>query len=116
MHGGVDNIRYSPLAQINKSNVTQLKVAWTYDSKDAFPNSEMQSHPVVVDGTLYVTTPSMKVAAVDAATGQERWTFDLAPAGAPRARFRCFRRRISLTPAPVGRALRGPSMTKSQKS
>ena len=88
MHGGVDNIRYSPLAQINKSNVTQLKVAWTYDSKDAFPNSEMQSHPVVVDGTLYVTTPSMKVAAVDAATGQERWTFDLAPAGAPRARFR----------------------------
>ena len=88
MHGGVDNIRYSPLAQINKTNVTQLKVAWSYDSKDAFPNSEMQSHPVVVDGTLYVTTPSMKVAAVDAATGQERWTFNLVPAGAPRARFR----------------------------
>ena len=88
MHGGIDNIRYSPLAQINKSNVTQLKVAWTYDSKDAFPNSEMQSHPVVMDGTLYVTAPSMKVAAVDAATGQERWTFSLAPAGAPRARFR----------------------------
>ena len=88
MHGGADNIRYSPLAQINKANVTQLKVAWTYDSQDAFPNSEMQSHPVVVDGTLYVTTPSMKVAAVDAATGQERWTFNLVPAGAPRARFR----------------------------
>ena len=88
MHGGVDNIRYSPLTQVNKSNVGQLKVAWTYDSRDAFPNSEMQSHPVVVDGTLYVTTPSMKVAAVDAATGQERWTFNLAPAGAPRARSR----------------------------
>ena len=88
MHGGADNIRYSPLAQINKANVTQLKVAWTYDSQDAFPNSEMQSHPVVVDGTLYVTTPSMKVAAVDAATGQERWTFNLVPAGAPRSRFR----------------------------
>ena len=63
MHGGTDNIRYSPLTQINKANVTQLKVAWTYDSKDAFPNSEMQSHPVVMDGTVYVTTPSMKVAA-----------------------------------------------------
>jgi len=88
MHGGTDNIRYSPLAQINKANVTQLKVAWTYDSKDAFPNSEMQSHPVVMDGTVYVTTPSMKVAAVDAETGQERWTFSLAPADAPRARFR----------------------------
>ena len=48
----------------------------------------MQSHPVVVDGTLYVTTPSMKVAAIDAATGQERWTFSLAPADAPRTRFR----------------------------
>ena len=48
----------------------------------------MQSHPGVVDGTLYVTTPSMKVAAVDAASGRERWTFSLAPAGAPRARFR----------------------------
>ena len=71
MHGGENNIRYSPLAQINKLNVAQLKVAWTYDSHDAFPASEMQSHPVVVDGTLYVTTPSMKVAAVDAATGQE---------------------------------------------
>ena len=88
MHGGENNIRYSPLAQINNSNVAQLKVAWTYDSHDAFPASEMQSHPVVVDGTLYVTTPSMKVAAVDAATGQERWTFNLAPAGSPRARFR----------------------------
>lgn len=88
MHGGTGNIRYSPLSQINKANVAQLKVAWTYDSKDAFPNSEMQSHPVVVDGTVYVTTPSMKVAAVDAATGQERWTFSLAPADAPRSRFR----------------------------
>jgi quinoprotein glucose dehydrogenase len=88
MHGGENNIRYSALAQINKSNVAQLKVAWTYDSRDSFPNSEMQSHPVVVDGTIYVTTPSMKVAAVDAATGQERWTYSLAPAGAPRARFR----------------------------
>ncbi len=88
MHGGIDNIRYSPLAQITKANVAQLKVAWTYDSHDAFPASEMQSHPVVVDGTLYVTTPSMKVAAVDAATGVERWSFSLAPSGAPQTRFR----------------------------
>jgi len=88
MHGGVDNIRYSSLTEINRTNVGQLRVAWTYDSRDAFPGSEMQSHPVVVDGTLYVTTPAMKVAAVDAATGKERWTFALAPADAPRTRFR----------------------------
>ena len=88
MHGGIDNIRYSPLTQINKTNVAQLRVAWTYDSQDAFTGSEMQSHPVVVDGTVYVTTPTMKVVAVDAVTGQERWSHALAPADAPRSRFR----------------------------
>jgi quinoprotein glucose dehydrogenase len=88
MHGGVDNIRYSSLAQINKTNVAQLRVAWTYDAQDAFTGSEMQSHPVVVGGTVYVTTPTMKVAAVDAATGQQRWSHALAPPDAPRARTR----------------------------
>jgi quinoprotein glucose dehydrogenase len=68
MHGGTNNIRHSPLTQINRSNVRQLRQAWTYDSKDAFEGSEMQSHPVVLDGTVYVTTPTMKVAAIDAAT------------------------------------------------
>ena len=33
MHGGADNIRYSPLTQINRTNVSQLRVAWTYDSQ-----------------------------------------------------------------------------------
>lgn len=88
MHGGVDNIRHSPLTQINKSNVAQLKVAWTYDAGDAFPNSEMQSHPVVVDGAIYLTTPTLKVVSIDAASGKERWRFDPAPPGAPRTRFR----------------------------
>jgi quinoprotein glucose dehydrogenase len=88
MHGGTNNIRYSPLTLINTRNVSELRLAWTYDSKDAFPGSEMQSHPVVVDGTVYVTTPTMKVAAIDAATGQERWSYALAPPDAPRTRFR----------------------------
>jgi quinoprotein glucose dehydrogenase len=88
LHGGVDNIRYSPLTHINTRNVRQLEVAWTYDSRDAFTGSEMQSHPVIVDGTLYVTTPSMKVVALDAANGKQRWTFNLAPPDAPRTRFR----------------------------
>src|SRR5438128_7385903 len=52
VHGGEGNIRYSGLTQINKSNVGQLQVAWTYDSKDAFKGSEMQSNPIVVDGVL----------------------------------------------------------------
>ena len=36
INGGVDNIRYSPLTQINRDNVAPLQVAWTYDSHDAF--------------------------------------------------------------------------------
>src|SRR5262245_60826455 len=42
VHGGDYNIRYSPLTQIDKSNVTQLKVAWTYTAGDEFKGSEMQ--------------------------------------------------------------------------
>jgi quinoprotein glucose dehydrogenase len=88
MHGGVDNIRYSSLAQINKSNVASLKVAWTYDSHDAFKGSEMQSNPVVVDGVLYATTPTMHVVALNAATGRELWNFDPAAGSGAKTRFR----------------------------
>ena len=87
LNGGVDNIRYSPLTQINRHNVTTLQVAWTYDSHDAFKGSEMQSNPVVVDGVLYATTPTLKVIAIDAATGREIWKFDPSN-GAAGARFR----------------------------
>ena len=51
------------------ANVDQLQVAWTYDSQDAFKASEMQSNPIVVDGLLYATTPTMKVVALNAETG-----------------------------------------------
>ena len=88
MHGGAGNIRYSPLVQVNKTNVAQLKVAWTYDSHDAFKGSEMQSNPVVVGGVLYATTPTLKVIALDAATGTELWKFDPSGGAASGARFR----------------------------
>src|SRR5712671_4167748 len=88
LNGGVDNIRYSSLAQINRANVGKLQVAWTYDSHDAFKGSEMQSNPVVVDGVLYATTPTLKVVAVNAATGREIWTFDPSGGASSGARFR----------------------------
>src|SRR3954471_23790183 len=88
MHGGVDNIRYSPLAQVTRDNVAQLQVAWTYDSGDAFKGSEMQSNPIVADGVLYATTPTLKVVAVDAATGRELWKFDPSNGTPSGARFR----------------------------
>jgi quinoprotein glucose dehydrogenase len=88
VNGGPDNIRYSPLAQITKQNVSQLQAAWTYDSGDAFKDSEMQSNPIVVDGVLYATTPTLKVVAVDAATGKEIWKFDPSGGAGARTRFR----------------------------
>jgi hypothetical protein len=61
VNGGPNNIRYSTLTQITRENVGQLKVAWTYDSHDAFKDSEMQSNPIIVDGVLYATTPKLRV-------------------------------------------------------
>lgn len=88
VNGGPYNIRYSTLDQITPANVARLQVAWTYDSHDAFKNSEMQSNPIVVDGALYATTPTLRVVALDAATGRELWTFDPNPPGPPTRRYR----------------------------
>ncbi|MBI4477020.1 MAG: pyrroloquinoline quinone-dependent dehydrogenase [Acidobacteria bacterium] len=88
VNGGIDNIRYSPLKQINRTNVSHLQVAWTYDSGDAFKGSEMQSNPIVVDGLLYVTTPTLQVVALNAETGREVWKFDPSGGAGARTRFR----------------------------
>jgi quinoprotein glucose dehydrogenase len=88
INGGENNIRFSPLTQINKSNVKSLQVAWTYDSRDAFKDSEMQSNPIVVEGVLYATTPTLKVVAVNAASGAEIWKFDPSDGAGARTRFR----------------------------
>jgi quinoprotein glucose dehydrogenase len=64
---------YSPLAQINKSNVKQLEVAWSYDTEET---GGLQTSPIEVAGTLYGISPSQKIFAVDAATGKLKWKFD----------------------------------------
>lgn len=74
--GGPANTHYSVLQQINQANVQNLQVAWTYDTGDAFPDSEMQCNPVIAGGVLYATTPKLRVIALDAATGGLRWSFD----------------------------------------
>lgn len=63
--------RYSALAQIDKSNVHQLEVAWTYRSGDGAAN--VQCTPIVVDGTLYAPTAGNALVALDASTGTEKW-------------------------------------------
>ena len=73
--GGPEGRRYSALDQINRDNVRQLEVAWTFDSGE---DGGLQTNPIVVDGVVYVTTPKHRVAALDAATGRLVWKFDSA--------------------------------------
>ena len=72
---------YSPLDQINRSNVAELAVAWTYETGE---KGEYQHNNLIVGGVLYTATPSRRVIALDAATGRELWVWDPAktPAGA----------------------------------
>ena len=88
VNGGPNNIRYSELKQITPANVSQLQVAWTWDAREAFKDSEMQSNPIVVDGVLYATTPKMHVVALDARSGREIWNFDSANGDRIQRRFR----------------------------
>jgi quinoprotein glucose dehydrogenase len=69
---------YSALTQIRPGNVARLQVAWTYHSGDASREnrSQIQCNPIIVEGVLYGTTPRLKLIALDAATGAERWRFD----------------------------------------
>ena len=74
---------YSPLADIDRSNVSQLAVAWEWKTGDdqitapagARPGS-FENTPLMIDDVLYVSTSYNRVVALDAGTGRELWTFD----------------------------------------
>jgi len=70
--GGPDRNHYSALTQINRQNVKNLAVAWTYSTPDS---GQMQVNPIIVNGVLYGVTPMVQAFALDAATGKEIWTF-----------------------------------------
>jgi quinoprotein glucose dehydrogenase len=76
--GNSQNNHYSSLSQIDTNNVTQLKVAWVYHTADmdTANHSQIQCNPIIVDGVLYGTSPLMKLFAVDAATGNQKWVFN----------------------------------------
>ncbi|HSJ66097.1 MAG TPA: PQQ-binding-like beta-propeller repeat protein [Anditalea sp.] len=75
--GNVTGNKYSSLDQINLENVANLEVAWIYNTGDAdtTANSQIQCNPIIVDGVLFGTSPQLKLIALDAATGQEKWVF-----------------------------------------
>lgn len=111
MHGrDAGETRFSPLQQINRSNVSQLRLAWIYDTRVARSggagpgargegpgdagapegagaaaalaggrglNRVSSSTPLVVDGTMYLSTGYSRVVALDAATGRELWVRDV---------------------------------------
>ena len=76
--GTPDGIQYSSLSQINAGNAKDLKLAWSHASGDADTvnnRSQIQCNPIVIDGILYATSPSLKPFALEAATGKEIWKF-----------------------------------------
>ena len=75
-------MRYSSLSQINQENVATLKVAWIFhtgdfsDGHDGRKRSGFETTPILVDGSLYLTTPFNRVIALDPATGKQLWSYD----------------------------------------
>jgi quinoprotein glucose dehydrogenase len=73
--GNSEGTRFSPLAQINRSNVARLQVAWQFNPGELPPNTRFQAQPIVVNGVLYTVTPLSSVVALDGATGQLKWAW-----------------------------------------
>src|SRR6202162_456647 len=71
--GDPENMHYSPLTQINRSNVKRLAVAWMFDTGE---KGGLQTSPLIIGDVLYGITPTQKIFAVDAATGKLLWKFD----------------------------------------
>ena len=71
--GAPENTHYSTLAGINRENVKQLAVAWSYDTGEP---GGLESSPLIVGGVLYGLTPTQKVFALEASTGRQLWKFD----------------------------------------
>ncbi len=77
-------MRFSPLTQINSTNVKQLTVAWTfrtgelelYKGTSAEEKAAFETTPIMVDGTLFFSTPTSRVFAIDATTGQKKWDYN----------------------------------------
>lgn len=72
-NGGVNGDHYSPLRQIDRSNVARLRQVWRYDTGST---GNIETNPLVIGRTLYGCTPVSGVFALDAVTGRPLWTFD----------------------------------------
>jgi quinoprotein glucose dehydrogenase len=68
---------YSLLDEINKDNVEELEVAWTYRAgRQGEGVDYIQTNPLIAHQTLYGVSPGLKIFALDAATGERKWEFN----------------------------------------
>ncbi|MGZ8511781.1 MAG: outer membrane protein assembly factor BamB family protein, partial [Chitinophagaceae bacterium] len=76
--GSDESINYSSLSQVDTTNVKTLQVAWVYSTGDAdtVNQSQIQCNPIMVKGILYGTSAKMKLFAIDASTGKQKWVFN----------------------------------------
>jgi quinoprotein glucose dehydrogenase len=83
-HYGADagGTRYSPARQVTPANVEQLRVAWTYHTGALEPPTDLnkkaafEATPILIDGTLYLSTPFDQIIALDPRSGAQRWKYD----------------------------------------
>src|SRR5262245_50130352 len=94
--GDAAGTRFSTLQQITRSNVGNLKRAWTYhmgeidrggNETDRHHVAPFESTPILIDGVLYFSTPSNRVIALDSESGREIWQFDPQAGNAGQRRF-----------------------------
>lgn len=74
--GNKEANHYSSLTQIDTNNVSQLQVSWTYHTGDADSMTQIQVNPIIIDSTLYGVSPKLKLFALDAASGTQKWVFN----------------------------------------
>ncbi len=76
--GDSKGTKYSALNQVNKENIKDLQLAWTYRTGDMrkTPRTTIECNPIVVENKMFITSPGLKVIALNAATGAELWKFD----------------------------------------
>ena len=74
--GAPDSAQYSALTRINRSNVSKLRVAWTYSTGDT---NKYFFNPLMAEGLVYVLAKNNSIVALDAATGKEVWVHPTGP-------------------------------------
>uniref|UniRef100_UPI004049F483 pyrroloquinoline quinone-dependent dehydrogenase n=1 Tax=Daejeonella sp. TaxID=2805397 RepID=UPI004049F483 len=70
---------FSPLKQVNKLNVTDLELAWTFPYQDAPPGaktSRSEANPIVIDGVMFISSARNRIYGINASNGKQIWSFD----------------------------------------